>query len=107
MVKSGRQAPARDLGARPSPRSASCLEGVGGDQIGAIVGDLSDCEAMVVLKDLMMGLDIAATRLPPERLPGSTQGALRAISSTPRIAGIEQADLCVLVGSNPRDRGPA
>ncbi|HEX6141265.1 MAG TPA: NADH-quinone oxidoreductase subunit NuoG [Geminicoccaceae bacterium] len=77
------------------------LEGVPGERIGAIVGDLADCEAMVVLKDLMAGLGSAnldcrqdgARLLPAPR-------ASYLFNTT--IAGIETADLCLLIGSNPR-----
>ncbi len=77
------------------------LEGVGGDRIGAITGDLVDCEAMVVLKDLMTALESphldcrqSGARLDPRARCGYL------FNTT--IAGIEQADLCLLIGSNPR-----
>ncbi|HLT02193.1 MAG TPA: NADH-quinone oxidoreductase subunit NuoG, partial [Geminicoccaceae bacterium] len=77
------------------------LAGVPGERIAAIVGDLVDCEAMVVLKDLM-------ARLGSPHLDCRQDGAK--LEANPRcgylfnttIAGIEQADLCLLIGTNPR-----
>jgi NADH-quinone oxidoreductase subunit G len=77
------------------------LEGVAGERIAAIVGDLVDCEAMVVLKELMAALESPhldcrqdGARLDPKARCGYL------FNTT--IAGIEQADLCLLIGTNPR-----
>ena len=43
----------------------------------AIVGDLVDCEAMVVLKELMAAARIAASRLPPGRRQARCRRALQ------------------------------
>jgi NADH-quinone oxidoreductase subunit G len=80
---------------------AARLDGVPGERVAAIVGDLADCEAMVVLKDLM-------ARLESPHLDCRQDGAR--LSAEPRcsylfnttIAGIEAADLCLLIGTNPR-----
>jgi NADH-quinone oxidoreductase subunit G len=77
------------------------LEGVAGDRVAAIVGDLVDCEAMVLLKGLMTVLESPHLdcRQDGARLdPGARAGYL--FNTT--IAGIEQADLCLLIGTNPR-----
>jgi NADH-quinone oxidoreductase subunit G len=77
------------------------LEGIDGDRVAAIVGDLVDCEAMVLLKDLMTILESPHLdcRQDGARLdPGARAGYL--FNTT--IAGIEQADLCLLIGTNPR-----
>jgi NADH-quinone oxidoreductase subunit G len=80
---------------------ADRMDGVPGERIGAIVGDLVDCESMVVLKDLMAALGSA-------NLDCRQDGAR--LLPAPRcsylfnttIAGIEEADLCLLIGVNPR-----
>ena len=80
---------------------ASKLDGLDGQKIGAIVGDLADCEAMVALKDLMAALGSPNIDC---RQDGSK------LTSEPRssylfnttIAGIEDADFCLLIGTNPR-----
>ncbi len=80
---------------------AAKVKGLDGDKMGAIVGDLADCEAMVVLKDLM-------TALGSPHIDARQDGAR--LSDEPRcsylfnttIAGIEEADFCLLIGTNPR-----
>jgi NADH-quinone oxidoreductase subunit G len=83
---------------------ADVLARVPGERIAALVGDLVDCEAMVVLKDLMARLDSPhldcrqdGARLDP--------GARCSYLFNTTIAGIEQADLCLLIGTNPRYEG--
>ncbi len=84
---------------------AAKLHGLPGDRIGAIAGDLCDAESMVALKDLMTALgsnnldcrqDGAA--LPPGRREHYTFGTT--------VAGIEDADAILLIGSNPRREAP-
>ena len=77
------------------------LAGVPGERIGAIVGDLADCEAMVVLKDLMAG--VGSPHLDC-RQDGVKLGAGPRCSYlfNTTIVGIEQADACLLIGTNPR-----
>lgn len=80
---------------------AAKLDGLDGKRIGAMVGDLADCEAMTVLKDLMAALGSPHLDC---RQDGSK------LTSEPRcsylfnttIAGIEEADFCLLIGTNPR-----
>jgi NADH-quinone oxidoreductase subunit G len=80
---------------------AARLAGISGERIGAIVGDLVDCEAMVVLKDLMAALESPHLdcRQDGARLAGAPRCSYL-FNTT--IAGIERADLCLLVGANPR-----
>jgi NADH dehydrogenase (ubiquinone) Fe-S protein 1 len=79
--------------------------GAKGDEIQAIVGPLADAESMVVLKDLInrLGSENLTTDLPAGQLPAATGVDVRAnytFNST--IAGIEDADVLLLVGTNPR-----
>ncbi|MDO9487672.1 MAG: molybdopterin-dependent oxidoreductase, partial [Sphingomonadaceae bacterium] len=83
----------------------SGLDGVSGDQIAAIAGDLVDLEGMAALKDLLAALgstrhDCRQDGAPID--PSSRAGYL--FNST--IAGIERADVVLLVGSNPRWEAP-
>jgi NADH-quinone oxidoreductase subunit G len=79
----------------------AAAEKVPAERMAAIVGDLVDCESMVVLKDLMAALG-------SPHLDCRQDGAK--LAAAPRcsylfnttIAGIEQADLCLLIGTNPR-----
>ena len=72
-----------------------------GDRIAAIAGDLADAESMFALKELMAGL--GSTHIDCRQDGAVLETAVRAsylFNTT--IAGIEQADACVLIGTNPR-----
>jgi NADH-quinone oxidoreductase subunit G len=80
---------------------AERLRGISGSRIAALAGDLADAEAMLALKELMAGLGSA--HLDCRQDGAALDPACRAgyLFNT-AIAGIEQADLCLLVGANPR-----
>jgi NADH-quinone oxidoreductase subunit G len=78
------------------------LSGLPGRRIGAIVGDLAATEEIYALKDLM-------TRLGSPNLDCRQEGAAidpawgrATYQFNPTIAGIENADALLIVGSNPR-----
>jgi NADH-quinone oxidoreductase subunit G len=80
---------------------AGRLTGVSGDRVAAIVGDLVDCEAMVVLKEVMARLE--SPHLDCRQDGAKLDAAARcSYLFNTTIAGIEQADLCILIGTNPR-----
>ena len=72
-----------------------------GQKIGAIVGDLVDCEAMTALKDLMtaLGSPHIDCRQDGSKLTAEPRSSYL-FNTT--IAGIEEADFCLLIGTNPR-----
>lgn len=76
-----------------------------GDRIAALAGDMVDLEAMVALKDLMTA--IGSPHLDC-RQDGSQVGdgprCCYLFNTT--IEGIEQADFCLLIGTNPRWEAP-
>ena len=76
-----------------------------GAKAAAIVGDLADAESMVALKDLMANLGSTSIdcRQDGARLDASTRGAYLFNAG---IAGIEQADAILLIGTNPRAEAP-
>jgi NADH-quinone oxidoreductase subunit G len=81
------------------------LSGIKGDRIAAIAGDQADAESMLLLKELLASLGSAnldcrqdGARLDPSNRAGYI------FNST--IAGIEQADALLLVGTNPRLEAP-
>jgi NADH-quinone oxidoreductase subunit G len=80
---------------------AARLKGVAGSRIAAIAGNLVDCEAMLALKDLMAAL--GSPNLDCRQDGAALDPSCRAsyVFNT-TIAGIEQADLCLLIGTNPR-----
>ena len=81
------------------------LDGVKGEEMAAMVGDLADVESIVALKDLMGALG-------SEHLDCRTDGAQFDVSKragylfNSTIAGIEQADAILIIGSNPRWEAP-
>jgi NADH-quinone oxidoreductase subunit G len=80
---------------------AQRLEGVPGDKVAALAGDLCDAESMLALKDLMAGL--GTPHLDCRQDGAALDPACRAgylFNTT--IAGIERADACLLIGTNPR-----
>ena len=84
---------------------AGALESLEGSQIGAIAGDQADAEAMTALKDLMAALDSPNLdcRQDGAKIGGGPRGGYLFNSG---IAGIEEADAILLIGSNPRWEAP-
>jgi NADH dehydrogenase (ubiquinone) Fe-S protein 1 len=79
--------------------------GAKGDEIKAVAGALADAESMVLLKDLVnkLGSDNLATdQINGDKAPihGADLRSNYTFNST--IAGIEEADVLLLVGTNPR-----
>ncbi|MEL0107785.1 MAG: NADH-quinone oxidoreductase subunit NuoG [Rhodospirillaceae bacterium] len=84
---------------------AEKFNAIQGTQIAAIAGDQADCEAMVALKDLMTALGSPhlecrqdGAKIEPDKRSGYL------FNST--IAGIDQADALLLIGTNPRWEAP-
>ena len=84
---------------------AAKVKGVASGRLAAIAGDLADAEALVALKDLLASLGSDAVFC-------GTDGA--AIDASRRefygfnttIAGIEEADALLIIGSDPRREAP-
>ncbi len=84
---------------------AGRLKTVPGERIAAIAGDLADLEAMFALRELLQGF--AAVSLDCRQDGAKLDPRYRAgylFNTT--IAGIEQADACLLIGTNPRWEAP-
>ena len=81
------------------------VRGLDGSKIGAIAGDMCDAEAMTALKDLMtaLGSNNIDCRQDGAKL---TTGARAGYTLNTTIAGIEDADAYLVVGSNPRLEAP-
>ena len=84
---------------------AAGLKGVPGGRIAAAVGDLVDAEAIVALKDLMGALGATALEC---RTDGAAIDAARRDFYTfnTTIAGIEEADALLIIGSDVRRESP-
>ena len=84
---------------------AAKLHGLPGDRIGAVAGDLADAESMLALKDLLAALG-------SHNLDCRQDGALLSNAArehyvfNSQIAGIEEADAILLIGTNPRREAP-
>lgn len=76
-----------------------------GSKFAAIVGDMACAESMTALKDLTeaLGSRNIECRQDGAKLDASCRGAYL-FNST--IAGIEEADACLIIGSNPRVEAP-
>ena len=84
---------------------AERLKGVAGGRIAALAGDLADAESMLALKDLMAAL--GSPNLDCRQDGSALDPRCRAgylFNTT--IAGIERADACLIIGSNPRWEAP-
>lgn len=84
---------------------ANAVRATQGAKIGAIAGDLASVESMVALKDLMnqFGSDNTDCRQMGEQI-GSGNRSHYLFNTT--IAGIEEADFCLLVGVDTRYEAP-
>ena len=84
---------------------AGRLKGVPGSKFAAVAGDLADAEAVAALGDLMAALGSPHTdcRQDGAKLDGRTRSGYL-FNTT--IAGIERADLCLLIGTDPRREAP-
>ncbi|WP_426959871.1 NADH-quinone oxidoreductase subunit NuoG [Muricoccus radiodurans] len=84
---------------------ADRLRGLPGDRIGAVAGGLADAESIVALKDLMAAL--GSRNLDCREDGAAIDGSQRPFYLfNPTIAGIEQADAFLIIGSNPRTEAP-
>jgi NADH-quinone oxidoreductase subunit G len=80
---------------------AAKLKTVNKDRIAAFAGDLCDVESMIALKDLMISAGASNLECRVDGTRYDTRARAGYIFNS-GIAAIEQADLIVLVGTNPR-----
>jgi NADH-quinone oxidoreductase subunit G len=84
---------------------ADQLKGIPGERIAAIAGDLCDAESMYALKELLTELGAASIDCRQDGAKLDPQCRSGYLFNT-TIAGIEKADACLLVGTNPRLEAP-
>ena len=84
---------------------AAKLKGTDGSRIGALAGNLADAESLLALRDLMAALGSANLDC---RQDGAALDATRRDFYTfnTSIAGIEEADALLLIGTDPRAEAP-
>ncbi|XP_049426718.1 NADH-ubiquinone oxidoreductase 75 kDa subunit, mitochondrial-like [Epinephelus fuscoguttatus] len=88
-------------------RVAGALQGVQGSEVAAIAGGMADAEALVSLKDLLNRLNsenLCTEELFPMAGAGTDLRSNYLLNS--RITGIEECDLLLLIGTNPRYEAP-
>ncbi|XP_056156921.1 NADH-ubiquinone oxidoreductase 75 kDa subunit, mitochondrial [Lampris incognitus] len=88
-------------------RVAGALQGVQGNEVAAIAGGMVDAEALVSLKDLLNRLNsenLCTEELFPMAGAGADLRSNYLLNS--RISGIEDCDLLLLIGTNPRYEAP-
>jgi NADH dehydrogenase (ubiquinone) Fe-S protein 1 len=87
---------------------AKHMQNVSGDQIAAVAGQLADAESLVALKDLLNRL--GSENLQFEGMIGfDSHGSFDFRSNytlNSKIAGVEEADAILLIGTNPRHEAP-
>jgi len=82
--------------------AAAIKASAGGNRIGAIAGDLAAVEDMYALKALMTSLGSGMTDVRPPMSGIDPNLPREAYIFNSTIAGIEEADAILIVGSNPR-----
>jgi NADH-quinone oxidoreductase subunit G len=84
---------------------AARIKDLPGERVGAIAGDLCDAESMLALKDLLasLGSQNIDCRQDGAALETGRRDFYRFNTS---IAGIEEADALLLIGTNPRREAP-
>lgn len=80
---------------------AARVKGTDGKRIGALAGDLASVEDLFALKDMLARLGSENTALQTDTALSAKNGRASYIFN-PTIAGIEQADALLIIGSNPR-----
>lgn len=88
-------------------KAAARMNKCEGDELLAVAGGLVDAEALVSLKDLLNKMNSESLHTEesfPATGPGTDLRSSYILNS--RITGIEEADLLLLVGTNPRFEAP-
>ncbi|MFT9206363.1 NADH-quinone oxidoreductase subunit NuoG [Acetobacter orientalis] len=81
------------------------LEGVPGERIGAIAGDLCDAESLCALKDLMAELGSSNIDCRQDGAWYDTTNRAGYLFNSD-ITGLDDADALLLIGTNPRHEAP-
>jgi NADH-quinone oxidoreductase subunit G len=85
---------------------ASRVKAASAKKIGAIVGELAAAEEVFALKDLMTRLGVANLDCREDGSVLDPKWGRASYLFNPTIAGIEQADGLLIIGSNPRREAP-
>ncbi len=83
---------------------AERLRGMPGARIGAIAGDLCDAESLLALKDVIAALGSTNLMTQHPAAFDTTRREFYLFNSS--VAGIDEADAILLIGTNPRREAP-
>lgn len=86
-------------------RVAQQLDSVSGNEISAIIGEFADVESVVALKDLLNRLDCDNFEVRTDA-PKFNADFRSSYLMNSAIQGVEDADLLLLIGSNPKQESP-
>lgn len=84
---------------------ASQMESIKPEEMAAIAGDFCDAESMFALKELMISLGSPHLDCRQDSAFMPLENRAHYLFNT-NIEGIEKADLCLLIGTNPRHEAP-
>ncbi len=84
---------------------AARLKGKDGSKIAALAGDQADVEAMMAMKDLLGALGSSNMDCRQDGTASDPANRASYLFNT-TVAGIEAADACLIIGSNPRTENP-
>ncbi len=85
---------------------AAKVKGTAPSRMGAIVGDLASVEEMFALKSLMGNLGVKTIDCRQDGVKLDPALGRASYIFNPTVAGIEQADAILIIGSNPRKESP-
>ena len=84
---------------------AAKLKATDAAKIGAIVGDMADCESVFALKGVLDGLGVTSMDCRQDGAAIDLSCRAGYILNT-GLAGVEEADALLLIGTNPRVEAP-
>jgi len=87
------------------PAISKKLANLSGDQIAAVVGEFADCETLVALKDLLNRLDCDNFEV-RQSVPRLDCDFRSSYLMNSKIVGVEDTDLLLLIGTNPKYESP-
>lgn len=86
--------------------AANKLNSVTGQEIVGVIGEMADIESVVAFKDLLNKFDSDNFEIRSEGVPHLNADFRANYLMNSRILGVEEADVLLLVGSNPKTESP-
>lgn len=86
--------------------AAQKLNGAKGEEIVGVIGEFAEAESIVALKDLLNRLDSEYFEIRGRGVPQISADLRANYLMNSRITGVEEADVLLLVGTNPKIESP-